>query len=515
MTARLRDDIRSDEGMSIVEIVIAMFILFFVVTAVLGLTLTSTRMSVDAKQRTIMTNAVSSHLEWVRSLDFKTISIVGSDADAAVPAVVTRTVDGFTVALTSQISDGQAGTKEIRVSAIVSRPGYRTLETTQFLVLRDASKGLTQSVDDSKLTIDFGAQTPPQDAVVYGTVVRGGSTLYISAQAATSGEGVTISDVRYYCSGTLLRDGTSINSDVAAWQPMTVSFSPSPFRWNTQQVDDDGNLAIADGWRIVRIEATDSNGLKAYKDRKFYVDNYPPDAPADPPVPDVRSSTDVRLAWTAAMDGTHEAWEYVVWLRQINAAGSLIDLTDPEEPIKVPSPAYVHGTAAFSRYEAEIASLSPRGFESARKTTVVPYVSRPAVTGTSYTRYQGNGNNRYSYTIVNLSVNTPTFPTSQIRYDLFMGTNASNMTLYAPDCGPTYTNPNVPTTADRLQNLPYNELCKKTGSNGNPDPWLFQYRVTFTPSGYMGGAQQVVWSNVIGPITATANTTVPMPHVRW
>ncbi|MDP2401597.1 MAG: hypothetical protein Q8M66_06420, partial [Actinomycetota bacterium] len=334
----------------------------------------------------------------------------------------------------------QAGTKEIRIAATVSRPGYRTLETTQFLVMRDASKGLTQASSASGPMIEFGAQTPPQDSVVYGTVVRGGSTLYISAQANAPSGGSTISDLRYYCSGTLLRDGTSISSNIAAWQPMTTTFAPSPFRWNTQQIDDDGNLAIADGWRIVRIEATDSNGLKAYKDRKFYVDNYPPDAPAVP-VPDVRTNTEVRLAWTAAMDGTHEAWEYGIWLRQINAAGSLINLTNPDTPIKVPSPAHVHTTAAFSRYEAEIASLSPRGFESTRKTTAAPYVSRPAVTGTSRTRYQGNGNNRYSYTIVDLSVNTPTFPTSQIRYDLYMGTSAANMSLYVADCGPTYTNP--------------------------------------------------------------------------
>src|SRR5512135_2825737 len=107
---RLRTD---DAGMTVVEVVVASFILFFVLTAVLGLVGATTRTSISAKQRTAMTNAVSSYIEYVRSLPFDQVALTnGSPSGRVEPTVVKR--DGaFTITITNTLAAGAHDTREL------------------------------------------------------------------------------------------------------------------------------------------------------------------------------------------------------------------------------------------------------------------------------------------------------------------------------------------------------------------------------------------------------------------
>ncbi|MDO8987177.1 MAG: hypothetical protein Q7V14_03020, partial [Coriobacteriia bacterium] len=306
MLRRLRGGLASDEGMSVVEIVIAAFILFFVLTAILGLVSTTTRMGISAKERTAITNAVSSHLEWIRSLKYDEVAILGVEPSGTVPAQSSTMVDGFTVVLTTTISETADRVKEIQVDAVATHPAYTPMKMSQHVSIRDYRSGLTSTTKALGPIVEWGS-TPSEGTVVYSRYVLGGAQLNIVADVKTGEDGIPITDLRFYCSGQLLRNSASVNADVAAWQPNTETVLKS-FNWNTDQVDDLGNPdAIADGWRTVRIEATDANGRRTIKERRFMVDN---DQPGLPPgtapsgaVAQVTTDIESRLSWLILKDG--------------------------------------------------------------------------------------------------------------------------------------------------------------------------------------------------------------------
>ena len=181
MNRKPRGGFTSDEGMSIVEVVIASFILFFVLTAIIGLVWTTTEMGVNAKQRSAATNVMTSHMEWIRSLTFDEVAIQGTETSAAIPAQRTRTIEGFTVVLTTTVTDGGSGVKEVQVDAVASGPGYPTLRMSQHASIRDYKSGLTSVSTNTGLRVRFGYSSPPEDTVVYSAYYGNNSLLYIDA----------------------------------------------------------------------------------------------------------------------------------------------------------------------------------------------------------------------------------------------------------------------------------------------------------------------------------------------
>ncbi|MRR35467.1 hypothetical protein EG829_12460, partial [bacterium] len=365
----------SDDGMSIAEVVIAAFILFFVLTAVMGLVWTTTQMGVSAKERSAITNALTSHMEWVRSLHYDEVALQGMTPSGTVPAQVTRTVDGFTIVITTTVTEGGPGVKEVQVDAIASGLGYPTLEMSQHASIRDYNAALTSTASSAGPRVRFGAATPPEETVVYSAYYGNSSLLYVEAlvDVQSSTPGATITELKFTCSGSLLRDGSTIHANVALWQPMTATVSER-FRWNTEQVDNEGNPdAIEDGWRLVRIEATDSDGNPPVAvERRFLVDNDSPGPPGNP-VAQVISNVEARLGWTSARDGTDDAWEYGVKIEKVGMSGERILLNNLDEsnvPVdfKLTPSAFIHTATnpptapatAFSRYVAVVRSYSPR-----------------------------------------------------------------------------------------------------------------------------------------------------------
>lgn len=505
MLRKPRGGFASDKGMSIVEVAISAVILFFVITAVLSLMFTSTRMGVDAKQRTAVTNAISSHLEWIRSLDYSQVAITGNGSGVIDPSM-TEMVEGYTVVIATTITEG-TNVKEVQVDGTATREGHPTLTLSEHASIRDYKSGVTQVSEVKGPLIDFTSLTPIEDSVIYSQYVQGGAALNIAVNAKAQMPDATIDDLRFYCSGQLLRDGSSVHAQVAAWQPFTATVSKS-FSWDTEQVDDAGQPgAIADGYRIVRVEATDSLGQAAFKERRFYVDNYAPGNPGTPVVPMVNSDVEVRLSWPQAMDGTNPTWEYGLKIGKVDSTGNIV-ITNPVNVDGVPQdyivtpPAYIHTTTAFSRYLAQVRAYSPRMLTSDYVPAApgVRYVSKPLLTGTSITTYSGRNASRIANTAVDVAVTPPTFGTSQLVYDLFRSTNPADMG------SSPYLSNTTPTYHDAYQTT--------VGRTGTPTLYYYRYRITYAASGSTAAGTEVAWSNIIGPTTTTSVST-PMPFVSW
>ena len=493
MLQTMRGDIgRRDEGFSVLEVVLASFVLFFVLTAVLGLVGTSTRMSLDAKGRAAMTNAVASHVEWVRSLDFDQIAMSGSSAEAMLQPTYTYTVDRFTVTIENTISSGQDGTKEIQITATAVADGYPTVTMTTFTAIRNRDNEENYETDEGPI-ITIDSPTPEADTVVYSSYQLGGSPLYVAASAEAQGDGVTISKLTFYASSEPLRDGSTIFAGVAHWTPDTQSVSET-FRWDTRQVNDEGESVIEDGYRTVSIVAIDSESRQSTMERRFYVDNYAPDVPGEP-FGEVQDSTETRVSWSQAYDGTDPALKYELQILEIMMDGS----PDLYGSFITDDPAYIQTTSLFARYIPVVRAGTPRNLWS-DWVDGEAYTSRPEIMGDSNTWFEGRNSRRESFTDVNIHCSTPSFGTSDVTYDLYRSMDPDNISsgaAYETDIGSSF----------------YEQINKKVGKFGEPDPYYYQYKVTFTSTGPMGGTEEEIWSNVIGPISMDGSAT--MEHYTW
>lgn len=497
LLARAKASRHDDGGFSVLEVVLAAFIMFFALTAVLGLVGTSTRMSLSAKQRTAMVNTVNSHLEWVRSLDFEQIA---SDAEGgSIVSPRTMSVDGFTVTITTTISEGTGDTKEVRISAAAAAPGYASVSMTTFVAIRD-SKAVVVATEDSPLTIDFGNQTPEANSVVYKSFVYGGANLVIDAVAETTEPGGVVSELTFSCLEEPLRSGSTLSSPVAYWTPGTASVSQW-FRWDTEQVKSvtvDGLpvtvAAIDDGYRDVYIIATDALGREARMSRRLYVDNKYPDVPGVP-VAAVTDNTQTRISWAAAKDGTHDAWAYEVMLERVTLDGTL----ETAQSIPCPDPVYIHNGSTFSRYRVSVRALSPRNLASAYQPIDVPYVTRPTLIGSATCAYTGNNASRKSTTSVSLTCATPNFAASGVTYDLYRRKLGDS----------TWTFVKTSTTAAITDSI-----VKTVGKKGSADAYDYKVQVKYSPTAVTPLSNQTIWSDSIGSTTILEGT-LPLGHLAW
>ncbi len=497
MYRKLRGSFESDEGMSVLEVVLAAFILFFVLTAILGLVATSTQMGLQAKQRTAATNAISSHLEWMRSLPFEEMAIRGTTPEAAVDSQVVVQEGDFTITITTQVLESQGETKEVRVSAVITAPGYEPKTYTSTSIVRDREAGITNLTSSGTgPLVEFAPSTPEADAVVYAALAHTTNMpLFLSLHAAAEENASMITELRMYCEGTLLRDGSTTFAAIAAWTPMTSPVDQS-FKWDTRQLDDNGDLAIPDGWRLVRALATSDSGKQSTVERRFYVDNYPPGNPGVP-VAAIYSDVETRISWTVAMDGTDPAVRYLVHTNRVGEDGTLGGSMETFAYSAV----HLQTTDPFSRYTVSVAATTPRNEKTGFFEIVAPYVSRPHVTGDSTTVYTGEKTRRSADITVNLTTSQPTFAATNVSYDLYRGTSADtlkNGAAYLTNVDPNFTET-------------YTDKCGKD----DPVAYYYAYKITFTPSGYKGGTAESIWSNIVGPTTAADDVLTPMAHVSW
>ncbi|TDB38933.1 MAG: hypothetical protein D9V44_04480 [Actinobacteria bacterium] len=492
----MRGAIDRDEGMSVLEIMIAAVILFIVLTGVLGLVGTTTMMGVDAKQRNVMVNALNAYVERVQSLPFSSVDLEANGG--ALASEESTRVGEFTVTIRPAVEDGaNAALKNLTVSITISAPRRTNVSMTTTVPIRDRSQFLTQAnrspeTDPSIAFID--AYTPPEGSVVWGTSCVGATGVLKLAVEAAASEGRVITNVALWIDDSYLAKDTLLNQ--ATWNPATQDFSESTFVWDTRQtedvVQDDGVTylpveIIADGMRTVSAYVLDDQGVSVYTVRHFLVDNHEPGIPGVP-VTTVESNTSATLNWLKSSDGTTDSDHYQVRMfkQPLGDTGSVSPFEHwPEVSVGTPagtSLAYTEGTS-FSRYYPVVRALSPRPLASEYTTGSPIFVTRPLITG-GYKITQDNK----KYTVTSsLTCSAPTFPTSGLTYRWYRF-SADAPTPVAVGTGASLTADSVVLTVQN-QNTP----CPKVS---------YYCVASYTPLGVGGGTPETKTSNTIAT-TAT------------
>lgn len=468
----------ADDGLGMLEIVVSAVIFFFVLTAVLGLLGTTTQMSLAAKQRAVMTNAINAYIERVSAMPFSQVALVSDGG--ALAAVETQTVGEYVVVIrptvsipTTLTSPTNPNLKRLRLAVTVTRGTASPISYTTEVLIRDRDQFLTQAVSNPQTdpTIAFTSSTPPEGTVVWGSQYAGGAlTIGAVAEAST---GRTVSSVVLWCDDRSVLQDTMGN--LGSWVNIDQqSFTTPSFIWNTLQTDDLGNRVIVDGYRTVSAYVLDSGGVSKYTVRHYLVDNDPPPLP-DTSTVEARTATESYLAWGTVMDGTTPADHYRVECYKQAASSdtwafaSFVGGTNTYRSTSGTVP-----TDPFSRYYMRMQAHSARNLHLDQwYYHPQAWVSRPLLTATS----SGNGAN----ITITLTWSGPQFPyqASSLSYQLFRGSSPTSLSFYKDVTGNTFS--------------------EKTGKN----TYYYQLVARLTPVGDAGGlveapAPVTIKSNIVG-----------------
>jgi Tfp pilus assembly protein PilV len=402
--------------MTLVEILVASVIMFIILTAVLGLVAQTTAMAVQAKRKTMLTNAVSAYVEHVQGLPFAQVGVISVNASGTLDAAYVEDEGDFTITIRPTVLPGaNADLKTLRLNVTLADTGGASQTLNTDVAIRNRSQYLLQSNRNPATdpAVRFIAPTPAEGTVVFDNTWNEGGTLRsltlgLFAEAST---GRTIQSAKVWCDDTwLLKDSFG---NLAQWPIDMRTWNLSSFRWNTRQaelVDGVDTEVIPDGMRTISLYALDSAGVSVFSVRHLLVDNRAPWPPGTP-VPTVKTATATDLAWEQAMDGTTPADRYGLWISRVktpaeyaaNNSSALISVLSAE----MPQPSYALTTTAFTRYRAQVRAYSPRNLESSLVEVAEHFTSRPLLSGTYAVTERKDKGSKYYKTTVNLSVTPP------------------------------------------------------------------------------------------------------------
>ncbi|MDZ4169139.1 MAG: hypothetical protein U1E26_05740 [Coriobacteriia bacterium] len=505
---------RSD-GFSLAEVLFSVAIMFFVLTGIIGLMGVSSSMTVQAKQKTVLVNAVASEIDRLRGLPF----------DQLVSGSTQRDYSGVLVDVNMTVETKSAGGNEyyklVRITATGEMQG-ETLSYSTSVVIRNPSNNMTLDSDPDAPTIAFTADAPTADEVFFAGERLGGGAIILKTRADSPS--ASLSEIRYQVAGTTLTQG---NGSSAIFTPTSNPYYASP-TWNTAA----GSLA--DGFQTVTVTAVDSEQRTASVNRRFILDNTPALAPGIPSGIGLDSAS-VRLTWDAARDGgageDPAAWfwasqyQYSVYRQPLTGTTSpltwplAVQSTTPaaatvaeailnkgplsrDTSVTVSGPALTRASPPFSRFFVRVHSGRPRGIGESYADSTSLVVTRPELicdsSAQSTVAYGSKSGNRYA-TTPSLKVTKPNFP--------FTGTPVYSVRYRVP--GGAWTAwPVTPITV--TQNSGYVTLSSAAWSNGALVAYQFQVTITgITPSGYAGGTVLPAMETNIGKVTVApaANTT--------
>ena len=273
----IREAMRRDEGLSVAEVVVAAAILFFVLTAMVGLIGASQRMSVMAKDRTTLTNAVAEHIDQIRALDYYTIA---TPPGGVVPSSQSVAYGPYTVQFTNRVvmPDGADG-EYLRTVYVTARTTIRgnVYRTSAVVHIKNPKNDTTAAsiTDPDGPSVEFTDSATEENAVLYSTnEYPGGYSTELSTEARSESD--LIVNVKYLVGTTLVRDkagtlGTDANFDVSPGQ----ASAHTETEWDTTQT------GVTDGLQKVIVQATDSRGRSA-TGHSLMRDISPPGAAAPP-----------------------------------------------------------------------------------------------------------------------------------------------------------------------------------------------------------------------------------------
>ena len=490
---------RDENGFSLVEVVMATVILFFVSTALIGLTATATLTAMTAKQKNLMVNAVASYMEQIKGMDYDDIGVDGAPAgevSGTLSDETTLTAEGFDITITPQVFwvddlkiDGVQDYKLLRITVeAVPVGGGRSITYVTETQIRDV--GMSWGWGDSPPTIEFGPDSPEEMEVVSG------SSVLVRAVAESPLETRSLVNMYFYCDVQYLRhfDGTTD----AMFFPNAQTADES-FYWDTLATMEDefGNpvLISPDGIRSIRIHVWDNLGEDSFKIRRVLVDNFPPNLPDSPPWVDWATDEFVNLDWDQVMDGSDPAMSYGVLVDEDQGTGVWVltdercdpEVTDVEYDLPVYTASYEE---PFRRFRMWLRAQSPR-FESSYVISD-PFISPPLLSGEWKVLRTPSRPNATCETTNTLYWSAPQFPVSTVagafKYTLWRATDPS-MTASMSVGSWTATS-----------TVSFSEYIEIEGKKIYAVPYYYQLQTSLVPTGPDNDGSTVqVWSNVAGP----------------
>ncbi len=510
---------RRDDGFTVVELVIAAAILFFAMTALVGLLGASTSMTASAKSRSVLTNAISSELEKIRALRIEEVDYDTSGGQVPHTKVL-PVQDGVTVTLTYTITDrtAQNNTKEVLVEGAAVRPGFPVARFSSFAVIRDRIGGTVRDTGSNGPMIEFDDATPPGGAVLEGAKIGGTSTDIQIEAHAWSETGNNIMRFEYTVDGISgsvpLKETNTVYPGDLSWHDVTSPTDDETwsFSWNTNQRDTSNEPELRDGLRTVTIIAYDDMDRASVPMRRtFLVDNYPPTtAPATTLTnsPNADLSQTLTLSWAEILDGDRPTDHYAYELyEKLSDSQTVTDWT----PVSV-SPSTKSATAmplglyaARAQGHSVLDKTGPWGTSAA-------VLTRPILNGTfdvSRTKYN-SANDTWTYTS-KFRIPEPRFPYSAV--SVVMERTGGGSAAATTDI----TSAIVGAWSSHGHYHFSETLAQTIRKNVSPAPPEYRLRVTITPT---GGASQTVYSNyAAATVPGISNTDPPatgLPFaVRW
>ncbi len=504
--------VESDEGMTIVEIVVASTILFIALTALVPLLFTTTKMAQQTKAKTVALNAMNSYVEQARAITYDDLGVDGTSIPGDLASESVLSLEGFSVVIKPTVEwvddPNMLGTQDYKrliVDASVSSSSMATMTYTMTTFVWGAPyEQETAALPE----VAFTTNSPAADAVVSGVSVIVGGRAETDLTAGFISSMVLKVDASYL--------PNSLNPpDFASWAPMTTPYEQS-FYWDTTAqylvvdsetgdpiLDAEGQqqyLAFSpDGIRVLKVEAWDNLSGHSYVTRRVLVDNYAPLTPGAP-TGACSTSTNADVTWPTAMDGTEGAALYnlIVYKQPTSSAD---DSAWPQaNAVQVSTTSSSMTVLPFSRYYAVVQAQSPLAHKSDWSAASAKFVSRPELSGTTLQKVTKSSSKYKITTTVVLDVTNPNFAVSgTVLYDVWrstdlatLGTGSAYMSNVAFDSG-TWTDTIVDSTS--------------YSKNSTTPTYYYKVKASFTP---YGGTSTESWTNTgsVPGLTVSAATTV-------
>jgi Tfp pilus assembly protein PilV len=416
--------------MTIVEVVIASAILFFIMTAIIGLVGRTTVMAGQAKQMNDVNNAISTYVEWMRALPFAELDSLES---------TTIPTGDYTVQIIPTVEEsGNQYLKNVWLAVTVTQPNGFLRVINEMVVIHDRDQYMSQSAQGiaTDPTIIFLAASPPDQTVVW---LKDGASYWkdasgvtrsfqISARALAS-EGRTVDEVYFQLEDTYDLK-CAISGATARWMYPTWTDSPI-VNVDLGQLNSDGQAIFREGLRSVQVFVKDSNGVIRQDMRQYLVDNRAPDGATAFVDLDDRGPGSRQFVWGLVMDGTTPAHTYAFQLRQQPETASTTYSQWPQvKYYEGRLTGYEYTGQPMTRYMANVIPLSPRRLAAPIKTAYV--VTRPTLSG-SYVINKRTSTPKGWTVTASLSVTPPSFESTGTTYAWYDGSS-----LMATTAEPTY-----------------------------------------------------------------------------
>lgn len=486
-----------DEGMTIVELMVASAILFFVITAVFGLIIASTKLSVTAKQQNIAINAANSYMEYVRSIPYEQVGVRGQSVVGILEAETTTSTSGFSVSIRPTVTPVIVTDvpvpyeyKELIVVTAVTAPNGGKTITRTFTTYVRKNTDLQAPPDWKPPTITFNPGSSPAN----GDAVSGTSVHVQVTATAQMPEG-TIQDVSIRCDTGLLA-GTGTGGKLTShWGGLATTTETFDFDWNTEYLFE-GGITLRDGPHWLVADVVDSIGQTKEVRIGIIIDNQPPTGLSAAPTVVSTSDAASTVTWGNAWDPEGpelvgaDCWGYDISLRQQPsiAAATYGDWTLLSSTTVVGQLTYPAVTTGLSRYWCSVTPVSPLGLTGPDPPQAVVWVSPPLATGT-YADIDGDKHHERIQNTIALS--PPTFQNSARVYTLSRATSLTG----------TWTVVNTNAALTATQAYTYTD----TLAVDDATRYYYRVQVVITPSAPGDLTPVTVQSNIMGP-NATSGT---------